>query len=523
VPVETTNLVGSIERLHAVSRTFGKPASATKLRLLEEIARAPRLKTRELRTLADTLEFMRAYPDNAAVLRRVQALVSRLPATDNVYPYSYGVLLRLIRLFPGQLEVEWDEVEDEASLLDAVDLVVQPAEGQGLEDIRVSLRDWIDGSKPAGKTDLEFIIELFEHSPLEPPVRVFLFENCDIPVRYRGPGRCALELPPKRIHYQRRDVERARFPLEPIIREPIEGFTRAGRGVVDLALETLCARSLEIFPLIYANPADVVLAECGRGLQIALVGVLPEWRSALESLHFFLILKNGVPVAYGPAAALLGCCEMGINLFPEFRGGEIRYIYAQFMRVLHHRLGVDYFFLTRYGMGENNPEAIRTGAFWFYRKLGFRPRNPDVEELARAEEVRMQKRPGYRSDRRTLNRLSHTEAYLDLSDGRCRPFDFGRFGIALSRHIAGRFGGDRALAEKRCAGRIGRLLGIPGGRSLRNLAPALDMIPDLPKWSRRDRSALARFLRAKDARSEARGARLFKAHSRLEAALRAIE
>jgi len=513
----------AIGKLEAVSRSFGKEAAGAKLRLLEEIAAAKRLGARQQRRLADTLDFMRAYPDSAAVRDRVRDLVERLPETDNVYEYSYAVLLRLVRLFPGRLEIEWEEVDNEQQILDVFDLLIQQGEVQGLEDVSVSLTDWIDGSKPAGKTDLEYILDLFERSSLPPPARVYLFESCNISVRYRGPGRCALALPAKRIHYQRHDVERTRFPLEPVIRKPVGRFERAGQGVVDLALQALCARSLEIFPLIYANPADVVLADCGRGLRIALVGVLPEWRSALESLVFFLVFKNGVPVAYGPASAFLGCCEMGINLFPEFRGGEIRHIYAQFMRVLHHHLGVDYFFLTHYGMGVNNPDAIKSGAFWFYRKLGFRPTNPEVEELAQAEEKRMLARPGYRSDRRMLRRLSRTQAYFDLSDGKCRPFEFGSFGIALSRHIAARYDGDRAIAESRCARRIGRLLGASAGRSLLNLAPALDMIPDLPDWTPNEKSVLARILREKDARSEARAARLFKRHARLEAALRAMD
>ena len=38
---------------------------------------------------------------------------------------------------------------------------------------------------------------------------------------------------------------------------------------------------------------DVSVAECGRGLQVVLVGVVPEFRGVLESLYFFLILKNG--------------------------------------------------------------------------------------------------------------------------------------------------------------------------------------------------------------------------------------
>ena len=67
------------------------------------------------------------------------------------------------------------------------------------------------------------------------------------------------------------------------------------------------------------------------------------------------------------------------------------------------------------------------------------------------------------------------------------------------------------------------MLGVGRGRTLRNLAPALDMIEDLRQWSRRDKSALGRILTAKDARSEARAARLFKAHPRLGAALRSIE
>jgi hypothetical protein len=193
------------------------------------------------------------------------------------------------------------------------------------------------------------------------------------------------------------------------------------------------------------------------------------------------------------------------------------------MRVLYHLLGADYFFLTRYGMGEGNEDAIASGAFWFYRKLGLRPTNPEVEKIAREEEAKRAADPSYRCDRRTLRRLSHTEAYLDLSGGRHRPVDFGGLGLAQSRLLASRFGGDRALAEKRCAARLARALRVPpGGRTLRTLAPLLSLIRDLPAWSARERASLAGALRAKDAGSEARAAKVFARHSRLLEALRAI-
>jgi hypothetical protein len=532
-----------IHALQAISRTFGKTAAWRKAHLLKEIAKTQRFRARDLLVLHDTLDFMRAYPDDAALRRSVLEQAARLrehagparlrntgfPGSTNSYAYSYGVLQQMVRIFPGCLEVDWEAVEDEQPLLDALELLVTPGENQGLEDIRITLREWLDRCKnEPGRTDLEFLLDLFDRSPLPPQVRVHLFENCDLPVRYDlrvpGTGRCEVSWPAGTIHYQKRDIARERFPLAPRIRRPIGSLETldgpTGAALVGRSLAALCSRNLEIYPLIYANSRDVVYARCGRGLHLALVGVQPEFRSPLESLYFFLLLKNGAPIAYGPASVFAGCCEMGINLFPEFRGGEIRYLYAQFMRVLHHWLGVEYFFLTSYGMGEGNEDAIRSGAFWFYRKLGFLAANAEVEALARAEEARMHAEPAYRSNRRMLRRLAPTAAFLDLSGGRRTPVDFGRLGIRQSRYLTEEFGGDRARGEAQCAARVARRLKVDrAARATRSLAPLLAMIPDLAKWSTRDRARLARALRAKDGRSEVAAARLFNAHETFRTAL----
>ena len=63
-----------------------------------------------------------------------------------------------------------------------------------------------------------------------------------------------------------------------------------------------------------------------------------------------------------------------------------------------------------YQIGHENPEAVDSGAFWFYRKLGFRPTDPGVAALVAREEGRMRTRPGYRSSKRTLERLA--EGYI---------------------------------------------------------------------------------------------------------------
>ncbi len=532
--------------LHAISRSFGHEALVRKEKLLRKIASQRQFRAKELACLHDTLNFMRAYPDNARILRQTTELVPRLrenakaatlrntgfPGSSNSHPYSYAVLQRMVRLFPGCLEIDWNEVEETRSLEETLSLLVTLGENQGLEDTRLTLQEWLEGCKANDEqTGLELVLEMLDYSMFSPRAQTSLFEICELPVVYHlrlpGSGRCEVVFPPARLHYQKRDIRRERFDLTRRILAPIgkiSTMSRAhGRKLIDISLAALCSRNLEIYPLTNANPRDVTVADCGRGLQVVLVGVLPEFRSVLESLFFFLILKNGVPIAYGPAGVFLGCCEMGINLFPEFRGGEIRYLYAEFMRVLHHVLGVHYFFLTPYGMGEDNEDAIRSGAFWFYRKLGFKTTNPEVEALAQVEEAKMKAESSYRSNTRTLRRLAQTEAVLDFSHGSCKPTDFGKLGLLQSRYITQRFRGDRRRAEAHSAAAVAKLLGISHeGRALRSLAPMLYMIPTLRAWSAEDKAHLAEIIRAKDSRSEIRATRLFSRHSTFRAAIAAL-
>ncbi len=510
------------EKLRAIARSFGPEAARQKETLLEALARAPRLGgAKRLRLLRETLRFVRAVPDDSRVLARAREAIHALPPPEDVvFRFSYETASRLVRLFPGRLDLAWDALEDESALLDTLFLLVAPPEAQGLEDLNVSLRDWFAACRGAG-TDLELLVRLLQGAGLGEAVRSHLYEMCALTVRYRGPEPCAVELPGGKVRFQKEAIERERFRIEPVIRRPLGRLERGGRSALDVAMQALAFRCLEIYPLLHANPEDVLLADCGRGVRIVLAGVLPGFRSALEALHFFLVLKNGVPVAYGPAAVCAGCCEMGINLFPEYRGMEVRFVYAQLMRLLHQLLGVEYFHLTRYAMGEDNEEALRSGAFWFYRRLGFVPGNPEVERIARAEEAKMAAEPGYRSDLRTLRRLSRTEAYLDLSGGRCRMLPLGSIGIAVSRMVESRFGGDRARARRETARQVRSALGIRGpAEALDLLAPIVATLPDVERWSREERSGLAAFVREKAGRSERKAALLLKTQQRFLDALR---
>jgi len=463
-----------------------------------------------------------------------------VPGGENGYAFDWGVVEQLARAVPGSVELDWEEIEDDAPILDALRQITPAAEFDGLDDDRLTLQEWFAAARPKRcRTDLETWLQLLEQLQAPANIRANLYERGDPLIRYRldqpGAGSCEVALPGRRAVYQREPVDRAKFPLEPLICEPLPGTTRPlakreAAALVRLSLLALCARNLQIYPLIYPNVRDVRLVPCARGLEVALIGTRPPHRAQLECLYYFGVFKNGVPVAYGPAGVFAGACEMGINLFPEFRGAEIRLIYAQVMRVLRHVLGVRYYFLAPYGMGVDNPDAIASGAFWFYRKMGFLAENPKIEELARQEEQRMRDYPGYRSDRRMLHRLKHTRAYFDLSGGECAPFDFAMLSRLQTARIAQRFGGDRAKAAGKSGDALATTLGAKGRnrwpeaerRAFDELAVAVSLIPGLKAWSRPEKTAAVLALRAKGAASEAGACKRWARHPKLVSGLRAV-
>jgi len=119
-----------------------------------------------------------------------------------------------------------------------------------------------------------------------------------------------------------------------------------------------------------------------------------------------MIFKNGVPVGYFEGLSIFERMESGFNLYYTFREGETAWLYARVLRLLRQFLGVTVFSIDPYQVGHENEEGIESGAFWFYRKLGFRPVRPDLMKLALSEEHRIAADPRRRTSARTLRKLA---------------------------------------------------------------------------------------------------------------------
>ncbi len=166
---------------------------------------------------------------------------------------------------------------------------------------------------------------------------------------------------------------------------------------MDLTRAVLTVRYRELYGTTRGDPSHVFEADVGRGVQIFLWGLPPERRLPLRAYHAGLTVKNGVPINYIEGISLFEWMEVGFNTFYAFRDGETAWIYSKVLHFLHQLTGVTCFSVYPYQLGHENEEAIKSGAFWFYRKLGFRPGCPELLAHCRKEEAKMARDPAHRT------------------------------------------------------------------------------------------------------------------------------
>ncbi|MBI4840280.1 MAG: hypothetical protein HY803_04260 [candidate division NC10 bacterium] len=531
-----------LELLNSAKNRFTPADCGTKVSLLRT------LREREVRDVAclvqfhETLCFLRAYPDSPEVLRLVEqalegfaARVDLVKATGRsaeckklrdsgivhttvYYPYPHAMAKWLVNHFPRDVEMDWEDDAGVDKVRGILPLLVAYAENDALDDERIALRDWVRAAKGTRDvSDLQWLLELLHRSPLPPEIIRNLYDGAELLLGWElcdaAASRTLAGCPAGRIFYQRRPLKRGQMDFPREIRKPLPALKvvppRTAEALIHLFRCALSVRNRELHPLLYANPQDVMVADV------------------------VLVLKNGVPVSYGGGGPLLDRLEIAGNIFETFRQGESAYIFSQVYRACHNLCGSYYFLVPRYQVGYENDEALDSGAFWFYYKLGFRPEDPEVLKLSEDEQAKIKADPAYRSSRKVLEQLSRSYMSLLLKEGdgrRSKVLQPGDLGLRVSRHIAQKFQGDRAAAIRAATQQVAQHLDIrawrrwsgPEQMALERLSPILVLIPDLARWSSAEKRSLVRIIRAKGGRSEAAYVRLLREHHRLARSLREL-
>jgi hypothetical protein len=478
--------------------------------------KSPREMEEAERLLADfaaKVESLRAAGADMAPFE--EPAVSGIAGTSFAAIFTYPVARWLATAHPGEVEIDWERHVREARLGSALPRFIPLLKEDALVEAHPPYVEWLE----AARAGLGWLIRQLERSGLSEDQQAEVYDSLELPLSWKlgsSPAtRTRTRIPVREIYYhggpllKRSDVSldaAVTAPPLPLIRVP----RAEGEALLALARDTSAVRYRELYGFSHGDSAGVWRVPSERGVDIFLLGLPPARRLPLRAYHAGMMFKNGVPVGYVESLSLFERMEVGFNLYYTFREGETAWLYARLLRIFRQFAGVNCFSIDPYQIGHENEEAIASGAFWFYRKMGFRPVQPEIVRVMDAEERKLKATPGYRTPARTLRRLAAGSMIYEcpgVARGDWDRFSVRNLGLAVNRRMAEKFGGD--------ASRMRRTAGD-------GLALVVSLIPELARWPAADKAALAGILRAKTAREETRYLRLMQKHTRLRAALLAL-
>lgn len=555
MPRSARSVLASLEK---VKEQFDENSDQHKAELLDVLADMRFRSARDLLRFHELICFMRAYPDGPKVLKRAELLLNcfdlrsdlKKLAKDLVntgisgtridYEFYWVTAEWLCRHWPEAIEVRWDEpFANGHKLHDMLRSLLPYAELILLDESGFEPRDWIELVKGPDETDAAFLVHRFQKLQCRDVTREMAYEDLDIPMSIMPgpdtPSRSKARYADAPIVFQKK----ARYNKRPVLRKEIRRAPRKvtpvsrreGAKLIKLARQSMVTREREVDAFANASADDVFVVDCEQGLQFIGMGPRPEKRHILESVYIFLIVKNGMPIGYVQPCCLFGSAEVNFNVFESFRGADAGWLYGRALATIHHLTKADCIVLDPYQVGgHGNIEGLKTGAWWFYYKMGFRPRDPYIRQLGLAEARKVKANRRYRTPISILRELGEGEMYLYLDKKRddvLSVFPLANLGLQVTRMLADRFGADREKAITTCVREARNLLGVKSLRRMtkhereawKRWSPLLVTLPGVNRWSARHKSDAAALISAKGSQHELDYLRRLDRHKPLRKAL----
>jgi hypothetical protein len=556
----SSRLLGELE---ACRYRFGSREAAHVAKLLVTARSLALTDSASLIRFHEVLLVLRAFPPSARVLRQCESLlntfwrrvaylraagadmnefdpleVSGIAGTVMQDTLSFDLMRWLVRSSGLKLEIAWADYDDERAMGAVWPRIIPLLEEDTLVEANIPWERWLHAAQASTKKDPAWLVERFAALSLPDADKAQLYDSLRMPVRWK--------LENSRVSRTRnwRSVRSVFYHKEPLITRREVSLadelaklpprlkqlsTAAGQAVMDLIRKVMLVRYRELYGTTVGDPTSVVQADVGRGVTIYLWNLPPERRLPLRAYAAGMTVKNGVPINYVEAMGLFEWMEVGFNTFYTYRGGEVAWIFAQVMRCLCHLMGTTCISMYPYQLGHHNEEAIESGAFWFYRKLGFRPGRKDLLRLAEREEARTARDPEHRSSKRTLCRLAEGHVFYELPGspvGAWDRFSVRNIGVRVNQHMAENFAGNLEAFRNAAVEALARNLRQsmhgqhgPAKRAAENFAMALSLVPELRSWSSSERGLLIDIVRAKSGRDEMRYLHLLQQHDKLRRAM----
>jgi hypothetical protein len=566
------NSATHLTQLEGSRYCFGRGEAARVVALLNRLRSARFPDPASLIRFHEALLFLRAFPQGPAVVRATGRILNRfhkkvlalrkagsdmgdfdsfefsgIAGTQMEDTLSFDVARWLVKRIPRNVEIGWNHYEPGRELGTIGPTFIPLLEDDAYVEADTPWRRLLEAASGQGRTKASttaaWLIGRFEHLSLPVEQKAALYESLRVPLRWNFENslisRTRNWKAVRNVYYHNQPlISRSQVSLaDELARHPPK-LTRLshsqGGEIIELIREVMLVRYRELYGTTLGDPRSVMQADVGRGVTIYLWNLPPDRRLPLRAYVAGLTLKNGVPINYIEAIALCEWMEVGFNTFYTFRGGEAGWIYAQVLRCLCHRMGTTCISVYPYQLGHENYEAIESGAFWFYRKLGFRPGRLDLQRLAEQEEKKIaaakkSRKAEYRTSPRTLKRLAAGHVFYELPGtevGAWDAFSIRKIGLQVNQHMARDFEGDAVQMRKQSRRALERILDVSTSSwkpleksAFENFALVLTQLPEIQAWTQEEKQALVRIIRAKSKLDEMQYLHLTQRHKRLRSAL----
>lgn len=560
----TYTLLNLLDRLKA---NFGAKQAREKLSIINVLVRRDILDVNELERYHDILCFLRTYPDNANFMKIIESelegfnkrielykiesgdieakwlLDSGIVNTEVSHTFSYELTVALSKWYDEHVEIDWDQYyQNENDTISAfLPMVVSWQENDTLDnDLTIDTREWLNLARSkADSSELGILLKMIQSSDINRVIQRYLFENAEIAARWTltdcPASRTLKRVPFSKRYYQNKPIVGRTKDLRKRLKQKAPELNRLsiaeGKKYVRHIREILGARCRELYPLIHSDPREVYTYEPGRGVQLVVLGDIMDIRLPLECNFGAILIRNGMPIGYGIGCMLFDRVEIAINIFPAYRSGESSFIIEEFFKLFYAHFGARVLLVRSYQVGDdNNMEALESGSYWFYYKLGFRSVDKKVRELAEKEYENICTIKKYRSPLRMLRRLAKSDIFFHADPEKMDEFQemsLINLGYRVTTLVRDNYLGDRKKAADKSVEYLKRALNTKSIKqwsgdeviSLVRLAPIISCIPDLKGWSRKERDDLVNIIRAKGSSSQRKYVLQCNRHSRFREAL----
>jgi hypothetical protein len=506
-----------IHELRSISNKISDADLNRKSELLNSLMIQKEFTSKDIINYHDTLLFLLAYPQNKNIYQLTQnafsvfenqlflhlkkyktkalneLLGSGLSGTYLTSSFGFDLTKHLVLQYKNQISIDTIDWECENGI-EILKLILPKCEQDILLLKEESITQWFIELAGEGQNVIEFLLRSLEEKFPEPDVCEYFFLKLKVYVKidFTGklPSRSAITHTFNPVFYHDKELVR-KINLFDELKIKVKGPLPLNAQAKEQSWRTsqlmLLSLGRETDPLAYGRAEDVEVYDAVRGLSICLNGMRPGKRLPFESYIGYMAYKNGRPIAYGGAWIFGNRARIGLNVFEPYRGGESTWIFAAILRTYSLVFNIQHLLVDPYQIGKDNEEAIESGAFWFYYKLGFKPLQIPLKELAETEFAKMKESQQYRSSKAILRKLATSTLGIHLANDAMHeePMLIAQF---ISNRIRTEYGGNREKAFEEAGKALRKVLNIYSRKALPQQLKetALWWVPQLQKQKLRE-------------------------------------